>query len=93
MSGKDWMLHFADRTNLPDASVPGIPVIEIAGDQRVLIECHKGISAYSEQAVQIKVSYGKICVKGENLQLRQISRENLVISGRICGVELTRCGK
>ena len=87
------MQRLADRADLPDASLPGIPVVEIAGDQRILIECHRGICEYSPHSISVKVSFGRILVKGENLQLRQISRGNLVIFGRLTAVELVRCGK
>ncbi|MBR4017434.1 MAG: YabP/YqfC family sporulation protein [Oscillospiraceae bacterium] len=60
-----------------------LPIIEIAGSNRVLIENHMGILGYSMDEIQIKVSYGSICVTGSNLQLLEISQDQLIIKGQI----------
>ena len=64
----------------------GQPIIEIAGEQRVLVENHCGVKEYGHQKILIKVSYGCICVTGTQLELARMSKEQLVISGNIqCG--------
>ena len=67
-----------------------IPIAELAGANRILIENHQGVLAYSLEEIQIKTSYGKIGVIGANLQLLQLNREQLVINGRIDAVQLFR---
>ena len=59
------------------------PIVEIAGQNRVLIENHQGILGYATEEIQIKVTYGKVCIFGNNLMLQQISKEQLVITGNI----------
>lgn len=81
--------HILARVVKPDG-ITKVPIAELAGANRVLIENHQGVLAYSLEEIQIKTSYGKIGVKGENLQLLQLNREQLVINGRIDALQLFR---
>ncbi len=63
--------------------LPGIPVVEIAGKRRVLIEGHQGISAYQPEQIQVKMAYGCLIVQGCQLTLAHMSKERLVIVGQI----------
>ena len=67
-----------------------VPLLEIAGQSRVLIENHLGVLAYSLEEVQVKVRFGKFAVKGNKLELLQMDREQLVIRGQIDSVEVLR---
>jgi len=67
-----------------------LPLVELTGQSRVLIENHLGVLGYSLEEIQIKVSYGKLSIKGEQLKLIQMSNEQLVIKGRIDTLELLR---
>ena len=78
--------------NLNDP-LPGVPLVEVCGQRRVLIENHQGIAAYGCGEIQIKVRNGRIVVCGENLKLVKMSKEKLVITGRICAVNLQGRGK
>lgn len=65
-----------------------LPLVEIAGQNRVLIENHAGVIGYSLKEIQIKVSYGKLTVSGSCLRFMQINKEQLVITGKIDTVAL-----
>lgn len=67
-----------------------LPIVEIAGYNRVLIENHKGVVGYSLEEIQIKVCYGTISLTGCNLNFAQINREQLAITGEIYGITLYR---
>lgn len=64
------------------------PLVELVGQNRVLIENHQGVLAYSTDEIQIKVSYGCVIVKGTKLQLLEMSKMQLVICGRIDSIQL-----
>ena len=64
------------------------PIVEIVGQNRVLIENHQGVLGYSPDEIQIKVCYGCVYVKGSHLQLMQMSKAQLVVCGRIDGLQL-----
>ncbi len=67
-----------------------LPLVELAGDQRVLVENHMGVLAYSDEEIQIKVCYGKVTVSGSNLRFMQMNSEQLVIKGCVENVQLVR---
>lgn len=79
-----------DRLELPGEALPGQPLVEIAGDGRVLIENHRGVREYSRERIGVKVKFGLVQICGSCLELRCMTREQLVISGRIDMVQLKR---
>ena len=76
--------------DLPGEALPGCPLIEIAGDRRVLIENHRGVVQYGESEICLRVSYGYVKVRGCGLRLIRMTQHQVIISGRIDGVELCR---
>lgn len=88
LAGNRMFERFRRGLSLDTEPMPGIPLVEMFGDKRVLIENHCGVSAYSDQEICIKVKHGCIHVCGSNLNLAQMSRERLVICGKIVSVQL-----
>lgn len=64
------------------------PLIELAGNRRVLIEHHQGITQYGTEKIAISVSYGSVDICGCGLALMHMSNEQLVITGSIHSVHL-----
>ncbi len=91
--GSEFWETLADRAQLPGEPMPGVPLVEIAGESRVLIEHHRGVTRYDRQTICVRVCYGEIAVRGQNLQLRQMTREQLLICGSIESVSLEKRGK
>ena len=65
-----------------------VPIVELAGQNRLLIENHQGVLVYSLEEIRVKVSYGCICITGCDLRLMQLSKEQLVICGRVDSIHL-----
>ena len=82
--------NFWDQLDLPGESLPGQVLVEITGENRVLIERHGGVREYSRERIGIKVKYGLVQVCGSCLELRYMTKEQLVISGKIDCVQLIR---
>lgn len=57
---------------------------ELYGNERLLVEQHRGILAYGSECIRIGTSFGVLSVEGEQLRLCCMSRSQLVIRGRIC---------
>lgn len=89
---RNWVQRIADSADLSAEPLPGVPVVELAGDRRVLIEQHRGVTGYSREEIRVKVTYGQVCVHGRCLELKHMTREQLVISGWIDCVKLLRRG-
>ena len=90
--GRMILQRLADGADLSAEPLPGQPIVEIAGDRRVLIENHFGVKEYSREKIGVKVKYGLVCVCGCNLELVRMTKEQLLISGRIDAVTLIRRG-
>ena len=72
----------ADRGE-PISVVQALPLVELLGDRRVLIENHKGIVLYSHDEIDIKLNIGLLCITGCDLRIAYISGQRLVINGSI----------
>ena len=81
-----------EHLDLPDETIPGEVLVEIAGENRVLIEQHRGVHEYSRERIGVNVRFGIVQVLGSCLELRCMNREQLVISGKIDSVHLVRKG-
>ena len=93
MSGKKTGIgQFVPDRMLDGGLLPGIPLVEISGDCRVLIEHHQGVVAYGCQEICVRVRYGVVSVCGCGLNLARMTKEQLVICGRIDSVRLIKRG-
>lgn len=88
--GGEWLQHLVDTTELESEALPGVPILELAGDRRVLIERHGGVIEYGPERIRVRVSYGAVCVNGCNLELVRMTHQQLVIAGRIDSICLQR---
>lgn len=68
-----------------------VPLIEICGRNRVLIENHLGINGYATEEIVVKVRCGLIYIQGSNLRVNKVCKEKLIILGRIDAVRF--CGR
>ena len=92
MKGQHWMERLSDGLDLT-GEVNGDSLVEVAGDRRVLIEHHRGIRQYQKDCICVNVTYGTVHVAGRGLEIAQMTRERIVISGKICSVTLSRRGE
>lgn len=87
---KSFIQRLAFAADLPDEPFPKTPLVEIMGDQRVLIENHCGVIEYGQRTIRVKVKKGQICIAGTGLILARMTAGQLIISGRIESVHLLR---
>lgn len=89
MRGQHWMDRLSDGLDLT-GEVDGDSLVEVAGDTRVLIEHHRGIRQYQKDCICVNVTFGSVSVCGDCLKIARMTREQLVICGRIDSVTLHR---
>ena len=87
---KNLLERVALAADLPGEPLPGLPLVELAGDRRVLIENHHGVTEYGAREIRVKVSYGQLCIAGSGLELAKMTKEQLVITGCVDSVTLFR---
>jgi sporulation protein YqfC len=90
MGRRDWADRIACAADLQEEAIPGQTVVELFGDRRVLIEHHQGVTEYGKDRIGVRVRYGSICVCGQALELARMRTDQLVITGRIDSVVLSR---
>lgn len=90
---KSFWEYLSKEAELPDALFPGQSLIEIVGNRRVLIESHCGVKEYGDERICVKTRSGEIVICGNCLQLRCMTRSQLVISGCIHSVVLNQEGR
>lgn len=89
---KGFMQRITSAADLNDEPLPGVPLVEIAGDSRVLIEHHFGVTQYGRCQICVRVKYGLVVVQGTRLELARMTKQQLVIAGCIECVKLERRG-
>jgi len=77
----------ADAFDLPGEVLMDLPRVTVTGGQRVVVENHKGLMDYGPNA--IIVSGGRVTLKllGDNLELRAMNAQELLITGDIFNLE------
>lgn len=85
-----WMERISRDLDITLEPLPGLPLVEITGDRRVLIENHRGVLQYGKDKICIKVKFGQVSVHGCGLELERMTKDGLIICGRIDGVTLLR---
>lgn len=84
-------LAFHDRINdmleIPKEVSSSEPKITIVGFKQILIENYKNILEYEDYFIKINTHIGTINVNGYNLDLRQMTSDDIMINGRIDSVD------
>ena len=89
MKQRHWMNRLTDSMDLT-GEISTEPLVELAGDKRVLIEQHRGILQYQPDCICVKVKFGTVAISGYGMVISQMCHEKLVICGRIDSVTLHR---
>lgn len=76
-----------------DDIILGVPVVEMTGDHRVLIENHKGVIEYGKERICVNVKFGCLCINGSVMEITRMTKDQLVISGEIDSVSVQRKGR
>jgi len=84
----DLLAKVANTLDLPADMLAGLPRVELVGNQEVRMENHRGILAYSTEEIHISGGNVVVQVRGTGLELRAMNSNELLIAGRISGVEL-----
>jgi len=87
---KEFVASASGKLGIPQEILTGLPVIELTGDTAVMIEQHKGLSAYSEEEVAINVNIGTVRVLGQRLTIQLMNHGRIILYGKIESVQVER---
>lgn len=82
----------AIKANLPGEKFPGTSLVELFGKNRVLIENHCGIIAYSDSRICTRTPWGEIAIEGKGLRIACMTKQQLIILGEIESAKLNKRG-
>ena len=86
----NFLRNVTEKAGLFAEPLPGVPFVEICGDDRLLIENHDCILGYTDSEIHVRVSFGLIMVRGNKLEIFCVKKDQLVVQGKICEVILKR---
>ena len=75
--------------SLPKEVALDLPLLTATGRNEVAIENYKSLIEFTETKIRIRTRGGTMTVEGENLKLRQITTENVLVCGLISGITYT----
>lgn len=82
-----WLARLARHLELP-AEAFGVTRLVVVGQDRVEVENHRGLVAFSSREVVLRTDAGRVRVDGENLTLDLLWPDRLRVVGRIEAIRL-----
>ena len=80
----------ADTFDLPGEVVWDLPRITIVAGNRVVVENHKGLMDYNENSIVVAGGRVEVRILGNDLELRAMNADELLITGDVFNVEFIR---
>lgn len=80
---REWVKRISLQMNTSMEPLPGVPLLEVSGNNRVLVENHKGIVHYGKEKICVKVKFGLISICGRDMEIIYITADKVVLSGEI----------
>lgn len=90
MENPSWLSKLIQQTNLSTETPILQPIIEICGQNRLLVENHLGVIDFCCDRICVRVQKGRVIVSGKNLSLCHMSATELLIRGEIANIALCR---
>lgn len=82
------MSGLRDIAQIANTPLKGVPLVEILGNKRALIENHCGVIAYSTDLICVRVNQGEIEIHGSGLTLMRMTGSQMIVTGKINNVQL-----
>lgn len=72
---------------VPSEPVTGKPRIILTGREGLLIEQHRGVIAYTQDQLIVRLQQGRLNVQGHALRLQEYGKQDLCVTGEIISLE------
>lgn len=87
---RDFKERFTEMLELPKEIVLNMPKLTMLGNGDLIIENYKGILEYDEGVIRINTTSGTIKVAGQDIYIKEITAENIMIYGNIMSLEFQK---
>jgi sporulation protein YqfC len=84
--------RIADALELQHDVALNLPVLHITGNERLLMENHKGLLEYGRTKIRIASTAGTVEIDGENLAIEAVGHDEVLITGCLKSVILNKTG-
>lgn len=75
---------------LPKEIVLNIPKLTMLGSGDLIIENYKGIIEYDNNRIRVNTGIGIIRITGDRLVIKEITSEDIMVSGEIASLEFIK---
>jgi len=73
--------------SLPKEITLNLPLIMATGRDELNVENYKTLIEFTDTKIRINTNSGMLTVEGQRLMLKQITTENILITGKIKGIQ------
>ncbi len=80
-------INLTSALELPEEIMLNLPLITFTGRTNMSIENYKNIVEYSQKRIRISTTDGVITIDGINLSLKELTKNLIVIDGKISNLE------
>jgi sporulation protein YqfC len=84
--------RFAEMLELPKELVLDRPKLTLVGNCDIMIENYKGVVEYGSDRLRINTGSGIVRIIGTGLMIREITSEDIIVSGTIHTLEFVSAG-
>lgn len=78
---------FTEVFELPKELILDLPKLTIIGNRDMMIENYKGVMEYGSARIRVNTGFGIIKITGTGLLIKEITSEDIIISGEIHALE------
>lgn len=75
---------------LPKEIVMNVPKLTMIGNTDLVVENYKGVIEYDDGRVRLNTGAGIIKIAGDRLIIKEITSEDILVSGEISSIEFTK---
>ena len=75
---------------LPKEVMLNLPKINIVGNNQMDVQNHRGIIEYTNQRIRINATIGIIRILGNNMVIKNIEKNEIIITGCFISIEFTQ---
>lgn len=84
---RNWTARILD---LPQDIVLDLPRVTMIGGVQLTVENHRGVLHFAPDSLRLAMEKGELEVSGEELVIRNIGTDEVLVEGRITGVQIRR---
>ena len=90
MPSKRIKQKITEALELPKEIVLNVPKMTMVGNSDMIIENYKGIIEYDNDRIRVNTGTGVIKITGEKLLIREITSEDILVTGDIRSLEFLK---